>query len=56
VSEQRSFSFPDDIVIDQRIIESNRKFRAIPPYAVRVMAKLFSMGKSVVKKWTSRKR
>jgi len=56
VSEQYSFSFPEDVVIDQRIIESNRKFRAIPPYAVRVMAKLFSMGKGVVKKWISRKR
>jgi len=45
-----------EVHADQKTVEASYKFRAIPPYAVRVMAKLFSMGKGVVKKWTSRKR
>ena len=54
VSNQRAFSFPDDVVIDQRIIESNRKFRAVPPYVLRVMMKWLGMGRAVWKKFTSR--
>lgn len=56
MSERRLFSFPDDVVIDQRIIESNRKFRELPPYVVRVMVALFNKGKGIIKKWTGRKR
>jgi hypothetical protein len=39
LSPQSSFSFPDDVVVDQRIVESNRQFRAIPSYSRRLMEK-----------------
>lgn len=54
VSGQRSFSLPDDVVIDQRILESNRTFRAVPPYVLRVMMKLLGVGRGLWKKFTSR--
>jgi hypothetical protein len=55
VSEQRSFYFPADVVIDQRIIESNRKFRAIPSYAVRVATKMLNMGNAALKMFSGSK-
>jgi len=56
LSERCSFSFPQEVVVDRRIVEANQKFRAIPPYAVRVMTELFKMGKHVVTQWISRRR
>lgn len=55
VSEQRSFCFPPDVVIDRRIVESNRKFRAVPPYTARAMAKLLSVGRDALKMFSSLK-
>jgi len=49
LSDQFSFSFPDDVVVDQRIIESNWKFRAGPSNARRLMEKLLRVYKQYLK-------
>lgn len=33
LSDKTIFQFPDDVVVDQRIIKANLKFRAVPSYA-----------------------
>lgn len=55
LSDKVNFSFPDDVVVNREIVDANRKFRAIPPYAARVMAKLLSMGRGAVKMFAGRK-
>ena len=40
LSDKTTFRFPDDVVVDQRIVESNLEFRAVPSYARRLMGKL----------------
>jgi len=54
VSEQCTFSFPDDVVVNQRIVESHGKFRALPPYAIRLMVELFRRSSRAWKMFTSR--
>lgn len=39
LSNQLSFSFSDDVIIDRRIVKANRKFRAVPGYARDLMWK-----------------
>src|SRR5262249_33916482 len=53
LSDQCSFSFPDDVIIDQRIVESNRKFRAAPGSARRLMEKLLGIYKRCSKMFES---
>jgi len=43
LSDKTTFLLPDDVVVDQRIVESNLKFRAVPSYARRLMEKLRMM-------------
>jgi hypothetical protein len=53
LSDQFSFTFPDDVVVDERIVESNRKFRAVPGYARRLMEKLLGIYKRCLKIFAS---
>ena len=53
LSDQFSFSLPDDVVVDQRIVESNRKFRAVPGYASRLMEKLLRISRRSLKMFAS---
>jgi Glycosyl transferase family 2 len=49
LSDKVNFAFPDDVVVNCEIVDANRKFRAIPPYAVRVVVKLLSMGRTALR-------
>ena len=39
LSDKTTFSFPDDVVVDQRIVKANRKFRAGASYARNLMSR-----------------
>jgi len=49
LSDKVNFVFPNDVVTNCEIVDANQKFRAIPPYAMRVMAKLISLGRGAMK-------
>ena len=54
LSDKVTFSFPDDVVVNREIADANRKFRALPPYPVRVAARLLSMGGAFLNRFTGR--
>ncbi|MDH3465863.1 MAG: glycosyltransferase [Gammaproteobacteria bacterium] len=39
LSDKSSFTFPDDVIIDRRIVKANYKFRAVPSYARKLLWK-----------------
>ena len=39
LSDKTTFRFPDDVVVDQRIVKANRKFRADAGYARSLMSR-----------------
>ncbi len=39
LSDKTTFSFPDDVVVDQRIVAANRKFRAGASYASKLVSR-----------------
>ena len=43
LSDKTTFLFPDDVVVDQRIVEANRKFRAGGSYARRLISRTQSL-------------
>ena len=52
LSDKTTFSFPDEVVVDQRIVKSNQKFRPGPSHAInlllrtrRMMGKWFGVGR-----------